>query len=209
MKIIHLILILLTMVFLNSTVSVDSEYIERREIPKDIEYNFIEIHNYKEYPMIFFYVSDQKGVIYLGETNDIAHIYNINELDIVITKEKYRNGKNYHNTINPKTVPLENSDNEVNIINENTIQIVLERFKFIISTQLEIQPEEIGDNQFFILSQITDIEKYQESFSVEQIFIINNQYPPEHHPIVSVIPENFYIEFICDKASYEFQYKKY
>ncbi|SES81953.1 hypothetical protein [Anaerobranca gottschalkii] len=192
--------------------NLNTEYIEREEIPKDLGLNVLEIYNYKEEILIFFDGYHQNGVIYFGDFKDIHLIYDFSDLDFILVRDNTSNVKNLNfYFIGQRTnIELQDEDNNLIIIDENTIFLELKRFKFIISNDLvSVQHLYKYDPQFFILSQLTDITKVIESFSVEQIFIVSEEYPSENNPLVSLIPKGYYVQFICNESSYKYQFKMY
>jgi hypothetical protein len=205
-------ILLLFLLQLSTNISTNSSYIEREEIPKELGLNVLEIYNYNGKILIFFDGYHQKGVIYLGDFIEIQSIYNFSNLDFILTKENTTNTKNlnFYKIGEITNLELQDDDNNIIIIDSNTLYFELKRFKFIISNDLvSIENLYKYDPQFLVIEKNTDLIKIQESFSVEQIFLVNKEFPPDINPIISVIPPNYFVQFICNNTSYKFQIKFY
>lgn len=187
-----------------------SEYIERNETPKDLGLNVLEIYNYKDMPLIFFDGYHEKGVIYLGDFSDIYPIYDFNTLDFILVK-KNTSGKSFSKLYLSEDInfiELHDKDNSLRIVNNDTVFLHLKRFKFIITNQLELNAEiKEYDAQFFVLVDSNTLYEIQESFSVEQIFLIGDHDDSNHS--LSAVPKKYFVQFICNDSSYKFQLKQY
>ena len=188
----------------------DSEYIERKEIPKDLGLNVLEIYNYKDKPLFFFDGYHQKGVIYLGDFADIQSLYDYSSLDFILVQRNSTQSQksNLLYTSQIINVELQDDDNSLSVIDEDTVMLELKRFKFIISNELNIDEIKKYDAQFFVLINSDDIHEIQNTFSVEQIFLVGD-YPDDNNNIISVIPKKYYIQFICNHSSYKYKYNQY
>lgn len=208
------ILVILSLFFANTQYNndnvSDNDFIEREEIPKEHEDNFLKIYNYHGNPLIYFNGYHEKGIIYMGDYKDIYKSYNHENMDFVVVKTNSKEiPMNSHTYMANSTTELQltDDDNSLRITSKETIILELKRFNFIISSQLEICEELIKeDSQFFILSELGQLGQIKECFSVEQIFLIGDEYPVNEDPDISVIPHNYYIEFISNSSSYNFKY---
>ncbi|SHJ92009.1 hypothetical protein SAMN02745227_01062 [Anaerobranca californiensis DSM 14826] len=201
-----------SIIILAFLLNLSTEYIEREEIPKDLGLNVLEIYNYREKILIFFDGYHQSGVIYLGDYKDIQQIYDFSDFDFILVKDNTSDVKNlnFHYIGEITNIELQDEDNNLVIIDENTIYFELKRFKFIISNDLgPLEHLYKYDPQFFILNQMSDISKVLESFSIEHIYLVTEEYPSEDFPLVSVIPKGYYVQFICNDSSYKHQFKIY
>ncbi|QNO13467.1 hypothetical protein HYG86_01095 [Alkalicella caledoniensis] len=189
---------------------IDSDFIERNEEPKEHEDNYLEIYSLEGVPLIKFNGFHEKGLIYLGDFAKVSDLYTENKLDFVLVKSNSTNTlkSNIYTVKSNTEIPLIDDDNTLRIHSEDTILLELKRFKFIISTNLNIDQQLMKeDSQFFVLSDVSQIEKIKESFSIEQIFSVGDEYPTNHYPMLSVIPDNYYVQFVSNSSSYNFKYK--
>lgn len=209
----HCITILLTLivVIMPYSVSIDSEYIERDEIPKDLGLNVLRIYNYHNESLLFFDGYHQKGVIYLGDFKDIEHLYDYSTLDFILVQKNTSESFSPDLLLTPElsNVELQDEDNSIVVIDENTLLLELKRFKFIISSKLLAMEDIIDyDAQFFILNSSKDIIDIKNTFSVEQIFLVGD-FPEENGSIISIIPKSYYVQFVCNQTSYKYEYRSY
>lgn len=207
------IILFLILTFMQSaTMITDGEFIERNEEPKQLGYNLLEIYNYKGKPLIFFDGYHQTGAIYLGDFKEIENLYNFKKLDFILV-DRNSGGQDLNNFYflqETDAIELQDEDNSISIINNNTIVVELKRFKFIVSKELNITDElQKVDAQFFILDRVDEIEIIQESFSLEKIFLISNEHESDNSPLISLVTDNHFVQFICDTSSYRYEIKTY
>lgn len=205
------ILLLFVVLIRPNTISTDSEYIEREEILKDLGLNILRIYNFNAEPLLFFNGYHQKGVIYLGDFNDIQHLYDYSSLDFILVKKNSDTASSFEILLTPNvsTVELQDDDNSIVVIDKNTILLELKRFKFIISNNRLVSEDIVDyDPQFFILKNCDDIEDTQKNFSVEHIFLVGD-FSENIDSSVTVIPHNFYVQFMCNQTSYKYDYRKF